>query len=129
MNENKSQSKLEFSKTLLIQESILIWITTLAYIFLAFYCIKYQYLGTLPWLTAGVSLPWAAYGISQGFYYNKSKKENTKDGIKYELALREADSIQHSFIINNAGYDNIVTSVWTTDTDTSDIPINLNGPI
>jgi len=87
------KQKIEFSKILLIQESILIWITTLAYIFLAFYCIKYQYLGTLPWLAAGVSLPWMAYGTSQGFYYNKSKKENTKDGIKYELALKEAESL------------------------------------
>lgn len=88
---NKNKEKLEFSKILLIQESILIWITTLAYIFLAFYCIRNQYLGTLPWLTAGVSLPWTAYGISQGFYYNKSKTENSKDGIKYELALKEAE--------------------------------------
>lgn len=87
------QNKLEFSKILLIQESALLWITTLAYIFLAFYCIKHQYLGTLPWLTAGVSLPWVAYGTSQGFYYNKSKKENSKDGIKYELAVREAESL------------------------------------
>lgn len=82
--------KREFSKTLLIQESALIWVTTIAYIVLAFYCIRNGYQGTLPWLTAGVSLPWVAYGVSQGFYYNKSKAENTQNGIKYELALQEA---------------------------------------
>lgn len=87
------KQKTEFSKVLLIQESALLWVTTLAYIFLAFYCIRYQYLGTLPWLTAGVSLPWVAYGTSQGFYYSKSKCENTKDGIKYELALKEAEAL------------------------------------
>ena len=34
-----------------------------------------------------VSLPWTAYGVSQCFYYNKSKAENTKDGITYETAM------------------------------------------
>lgn len=120
----KQKKKMEFSKLLLIQESGLIWITTLAYIFLAFYCIRNQYLGTLPWLTAGVSLPWAAYGISQGFYYNKSKKENTKDGIKYELALREAESY-----INQAQNQEFAAGDVYTPTNMSDIPLNLNGPI
>lgn len=114
--------KTEFSKVLLIQESVLIWITTLAYIILAFYCIRNQYLGTLPWLTAGVSLPWAAYGISQGFYYNKSKKENTKNGIKYELALKEADALY-----NIPDYSNTITA--ETPPVETEIPINLNGPI
>lgn len=81
----------EFSKTLLIQESILIWITTFAYVLLAFFCIKQGFTGTLPWLTAGVGLPWTAYGVSQAFYYNKSKNENTQGGIKYEMALKDFD--------------------------------------
>lgn len=56
--------KREFSKSLLIQESVLIWITTIAYIVLAFFCIINNYIGSLPWLTASASLPWAAYGVS-----------------------------------------------------------------
>ena len=84
----QQQKKIEFSKALLIQESILIWIITLAFISLAFYCVINQYFGELPWLTAMVSLPWAAYGISQGFYYKKSEKENTKNGIKFETVLQ-----------------------------------------
>lgn len=60
----KEKKKLEFSKTLLIQESILIWIMTFAFIILAFICIEKQYFGELPWLTAMVGFPWSAYGVS-----------------------------------------------------------------
>jgi hypothetical protein len=88
------KKKLEFSKILLIQESALIWIMTIAFIVLAFYCISREYLGELPWLSAMVALPWTAYGVSQGFYYNKAKAENTKDGIVYETALRDQEESQ-----------------------------------
>lgn len=84
MEEKKTK---EFSKKLLIQESALIWVMTLCFIALAGFCIVKDYVGSLPWLTAMVSFPWAAYGVSQCFYYNKSKAENTKDGIKYESVM------------------------------------------
>lgn len=87
----KSNHK-EFSKLLLIQESVLIWIHTIAHISLAFYCITLGYTGTLPWLAASASLPWAAYGVSQVYYYKKSLVENSKGGIKYETVLKELDS-------------------------------------
>lgn len=77
------KKKKEFSKVLLIQESALIWITTLALIGLAYICIIYGYLGSLPWLAAMIGFPWTAYGVSQAFYYNKSKAENTEGGITY----------------------------------------------
>lgn len=85
----KNKKKVEFSKKLLIQESFLIWITTLAFLVLAFICIHFQYFGELPWLTAMVAFPWTAYGASQAFYYKKAEKENTKGGIKYETVLKE----------------------------------------
>ena len=84
--ENK---KLEFSKKLLVQESILIWIITLSFIALAFACIINQYFGELPWLAAMCGFPWTAYGVSQGFYYRKAEKENTKGGIKYDTTMKE----------------------------------------
>lgn len=87
----KKTKKKEFSKILLIQESVLIWIITLAFIGLAYFCIINQYFGELPWLAAMVGFPWTAYGVSQGFYYRKSEKENTKGGIKYETAMAEFD--------------------------------------
>lgn len=83
----KNKKKKEFSKSLLIQESILVWIITLAFIGLAFVCIGYGYIGELPWLTAMVAFPWTAYGASQAFYYRKSEKENTKGGIKYDTTM------------------------------------------
>ena len=84
-----NKKKKEFSKVLLIQESILIWIMTISFIILAFHCITNQYFGELPWLTAMVSFPWGAYGISQACYYKKSEKENTEGGIKYASVMHE----------------------------------------
>ena len=81
--------KQEFSKALLIQESILIWINTIAMLILAFICVLFGYLGELPWLSVMVGLPWSAYGVSQYAYYKKAQAENTKDGIKYETVLQE----------------------------------------
>ena len=85
----------EFSKALLIQESALIWITTLALVGLAYICIIMGYLGSLPWLATMVAFPWGAYGVSQAFYYNKSKAENTQGGIVYA---------QYSAPIENTSY-------------------------
>ena len=82
----------EFSKILLIQESILIWIITISFIILAFVCVINQYFGELPWLVAIAGFPWTAYGVSQACYYKKSEKENTKNGIKYEAMIRQAEN-------------------------------------
>ena len=89
--------KREFSKNLLVQESALIWITTLGYLLLAFYCIFNGYMGSLPWLTASASLPWAAYGVSQVYYYKKSMAENTKNGVKYESVIKELDNAHENY--------------------------------
>lgn len=94
--------KTEFSKALLIQESILVWIITIAFLFLAYFCIMNDYIGELPWLTAIVAFPWSAYGVSAACYYNKSKKENTEGGIKFEtvmaqLGQAEADLFDNTF--------------------------------
>ena len=86
-------SKTEFSKWLLIQESILIWIITITFLILAFVCIKNQYFGELPWLTAMAGFPWTTYGVSQAFYYKKSTAENTKGGIKYETIVNSEDAV------------------------------------
>lgn len=84
----KDKNKKEFSKALLIQESVLIWIITITFLVLAFYCVVNQYFGELPWLTAMAGFPWTAYGVSQAFYYRKSTKENSVGGIKYETIMQ-----------------------------------------
>ena len=82
----KQKKKKEFSKILVAQESALMWITTISIIILAYICIDKQYFGELPWLTAMVAFPWTAYGVSQGFYYNKAKTENKiKLAKKYDI--------------------------------------------
>lgn len=87
--ENKNKQKRAFSKTLLIQESALIWIMTLVFLYLAYLSIINGYMGSLPFLTAMVSLPWAAYGVSQALYYRKSQAENTEGGLTYEKMKME----------------------------------------
>ena len=87
----KTKQKLEFSKKLLIQESALIWIITISFIILAFFCVINQYFGELPWLAAMCGFPWTAYGVSQAFYYRKAERENTQGGIKFETTLKEME--------------------------------------
>ena len=93
----KYAKKQEFSKVLLVQESALIWVVTLSAFYLAFYCIKNQYFGELPWIVALVGFPWTAYGVSQACYYGKSMKENTAGGIKYETAVKELTSEEEEY--------------------------------
>jgi hypothetical protein len=88
----RNSSNKEFSKTLLVQESILIWIMTISFIALAFICIFKGYTGSLPWLSAMSSLPWGAYAVSQAFYYSKAKAENTAGGLKFETIMKDMTS-------------------------------------
>ncbi len=81
--------KMEFSKLLLVQESALIWIMSISFIILAFYCISLGFMGSLPWLAAMVGCPWTAYAVSQTFYYKKAMRENQAGGLKYEATLAE----------------------------------------
>lgn len=97
----KNKKKKEFSKGLLIQESVLIWIVTLSFILLAFFCVVNQYFGELPWLAAMAGFPWTAYGVSQACYYRKAQKENTKGGIKYATVLSELENSPIEEIIDD----------------------------
>ena len=81
---NKDNKKTPFFFFLLIQDSILIWIITITFLVLAFICVFMGFIGELPWLSVIVAFPWSAYGVSQAYYYKKSMKENTKDGIIYD---------------------------------------------
>lgn len=82
--------KPEFSKWLIKQESVLIWIITLSYIGLAALAILRGFTGSLPWLSVLPGVAWTAYGVSQAFYYNKSKAENTRGGIVFEAAASKS---------------------------------------
>ena len=101
----KTENKMEFSKRLLLQESMLIWIITIAFIILAFVCVSNQFFGELPWLAAMCGFPWTAYGASQAFYFRKAEKENTAGGIKYETVMADIhqDVSPEQFDENAAG--------------------------
>ncbi|MBO7079259.1 MAG: hypothetical protein J6W64_05565 [Bacilli bacterium] len=62
-----------------------------------------------------VGLPWTAYGVSQGFYYRKSTKENTKDGIKYESVMTELNARieqeANASIYNYDAFDDLTAKV------------------
>lgn len=115
------KQKRAFSKTLLIQESVLLWIMTLVFLYLAYMSIDMGYTGSLPWLSAMVSFPWAAYAVSAGFYYSKAKAENTQGGITYESAFKQT--------INNAA--DVLTvdkldGMNTTSKKTSESKVNTS---
>ena len=109
------KKKREFSKTLLVQESALIWILSLCFLVLAFYCIHEGYNVSLPWLAAMVSFPWAAYGVSQAFYYKKSLAENTKNGVKYEAVLADINKELEKSIEKNEDILTDTDSIYQTD--------------
>lgn len=92
MKKTVDKPKQTFSKALLIQESILIWIVTLAFIVLAFLCVFTGYLGSLPWVAVMVTAAWGAYAVSQAGYYNKSKAENITGGLVYEATMTKINN-------------------------------------
>ena len=53
---------------------------------LAAYCIRADYVGALPWLSAMVGLPWTAHGTVCAFYLNMAKSDHKEGGITYEAA-------------------------------------------
>lgn len=91
-------NKKEFSKFLLIQESILVWLTTISFIVLAFISVLTGFFGELTWLAALCTALWAAYGVSQAFYYKKAMAENTKGGIKYEMTVNNTEELEEEVL-------------------------------
>lgn len=120
----------EFSKILLKQESALIWVISIAFLVLAFYCIFKGFTGSLPWLAAMVGFPWTAYGVSQAMYYKKSEKENTAGGIKYDTTMEELrKQIENKYAqVNTCDYseydDGIDPYAGTYSWDTENINID-----
>ncbi len=76
--------KLEFSKWILIFETLLVAYVSYRVLGFVETAIATQFTGSLPYLTTFISAVWAAYGASVSFYQNKSGKENVK---KIETAV------------------------------------------
>ena len=77
---------MEFSKRLISDIRALLWVVTLGGLALAAYCIRAGYIGSLPWLSAMVGLPWTAHGTVCAFYLNMAKSDHKEGGITFESA-------------------------------------------
>ena len=77
---------MEFSKRLISDIRALLWVVTLGGLVLAAYCIRAGYIGSLPWLSAMVGLPWTAHGTVCAFYLNMAKSDHKEGGITFESA-------------------------------------------
>ena len=82
----KENKKFEFSKLIIVFETVLVAYVSYKVLGFAEMCIISGYTGTLAFLTTMISAVWAAYGFSVSFYYNKAKAENVpKIQGSYEL--------------------------------------------
>ena len=77
---------MDFSKRLISDIRGLLWVVTVGGLALAAYCIHAGYIGSLPWLTAMVGLPWTAHGAVCAFYLNMAKSDHKQGGITFEAA-------------------------------------------
>lgn len=77
---------MEFSKRLISDIRALLWVVTVGGLLLAAYCIRAGYIGSLPWLSAMVGLPWTAHGTVCAFYLNMAKSDHKEGGITFEKA-------------------------------------------
>ena len=77
----------QFSKLIILFETIIVAYLTYKGVYLAELCIVNQYAGSLPWIATMLISAWGAYGVSVGFYYNKGKAEQIakieKTGSEY----------------------------------------------
>jgi len=81
-----SGKKAEFSKCLIADIRALLWVVTIGGLLLAAYCIRSDYVGALPWLSAMMGLPWTAHGTACAFYLNMAKSDHREGGITFEAA-------------------------------------------
>lgn len=80
------KKKPEFSKRLIADIRLLLWVVTVGGLVLAAWCIARGYTGSLPWLSAMVGLPWTAHGTVCSFYLNMAKSDHKEGGITFETA-------------------------------------------
>ena len=77
----------EFTQFMILSDNAILWYMCVAYTVLAAYSIYKNFTGSLPWLTGGLGLAFAAWATIQSFLIKKSEKQNTVGGITYETAM------------------------------------------
>ena len=94
-----TKTKVEYSKKLVTDIRSLLWVVTVGGLLLAFYCVRKNYLGALPWVTSMVGLPWTAHGVICSFYLNMAKSDHKVGGITFETAKA------NNFVVNQTSND------------------------
>lgn len=94
-----TKTKAEYSKKLVTDIRSLLWVVTVGGLLLAFYCVRKNYLGALPWVTSMVGLPWTAHGVICSFYLNMAKSDHRIGGITFETAKA------NNFVVNQTSND------------------------
>ena len=94
-----TKTKAEYSKKLVTDIRSLLWVVTVGGLLLAFYCVRKNYLGALPWVTSMVGLPWTAHGVICSFYLNMAKSDHKVGGITFEAAKA------NNFVVNQTSND------------------------
>ena len=94
-----TKTKAEYSKKLVTDIRSLLWVVTVGGLLLAFYCVRKNYLGALPWVTSMVGLPWTAHGVICSFYLNMAKSDHKVGGITFETAKA------NNFVVNKVSND------------------------
>lgn len=77
----------EFTQFMILSDNAILWYMCVAYTALAAYSIYKNFTGSLPWLTSGLGLAFAAWATIQSFLIKKSERQNTAGGITYDAAM------------------------------------------
>lgn len=80
------RTRQQYSKRLVSDIRALLWAVTVGGLALAALCIWRGYVGSLPWLSAMVGLPWTAHGVVCTAYLGLAKSDHKEGGITYEAA-------------------------------------------
>ena len=77
----------EFTQFMILSDNTILWYMCVAYTALAAYSIYKNFTGSLPWLTGGLGLAFAAWATIQSFLIKKSERQNIAGGITYDTAM------------------------------------------
>lgn len=86
----------EFTQFMILSDNAILWYMCVAYTALAAYSIYKNFQGSLPWLTGGLGLAFAAWATIQSFLIKKSERQNSAGGITYETAMMNLNKIEEA---------------------------------
>lgn len=95
-NRSAAAKAKEFTQFMILSDNAILWYMCIAYTALAAYSIYKNFQGSLPWLTGGLGLAFAAWATIQSFLIKKSERQNSAGGITYETAMMNLNKIEEA---------------------------------